>query len=135
MKRGRKKKKERQDEGECQCCNHQVPHVHVPVPWCFFAMMHHDDGWGTKHMMCCIPTRYQYQLGHSLHGTWYQIQCGHHKEPTWYQVPTRCIGLPKAAQPIVDMMLACTRFFAGTVPGSGSSFVCRYVLGTVLPLD
>jgi len=48
MKRGKINKKERQEEGEYQHRNHQALHVHLPVPWCFFATMHHDDGWGAQ---------------------------------------------------------------------------------------
>jgi len=64
--RNKKRKKERQEEGECQHCNHWVPHVHLPVPWWFFLqrrimMM----AGGPKHLrMCCSPTRYHrpYQI-------------------------------------------------------------------------
>jgi len=89
--RNEKRKKERKKKDKkkvsvsiaiTRCCMCTYLY-HVFLQWHIMMM-----AGGPKHMMCCTsPTRYQYQLGHSLCGTWYQIWCGHHKEPGTRYLP------------------------------------------------
>jgi len=59
----RKKERKRKDKKKVSVtsvANHGAPLVHLPVPWCFFAAMHHDDvGLGAQTHDVYLPgTRY-----------------------------------------------------------------------------